>query len=69
MKVWLVAVDGFSISGITKSDQIHELLQEKGYSPPKTPIDSMNLIYNYCKEIFEKNKNKIQKKLIKIVFR
>lgn len=39
------AIDGFSINAITESDQIRELLRDKGFTLPKSKTDVMNLIY------------------------
>ena len=50
----LVAVDGFSVNVIAKSDVLHYLFEKEGYNLPKSPTTIMNMIHDYANETKQK---------------
>lgn len=46
----LVAEDGFTVNGITRSSFIRQAIVNKGFSLPKNPTDVMDLVISYFKE-------------------
>ena len=59
----LVAVDGFTINGVAKSEFIRSSLQARGFTLPKNPSSVMSLVHEQCDKITESVKSEISQLL------
>ena len=55
----LVAKDGFTVNGVTKSDFIRSSLQARGFKLPKNPSAVMNLVHQQSDILSAKDKSEI----------
>ena len=57
----LVAVDGFTINGVTRSDFIRTAIRDRGFKLPKNPSDVKNKILLHHSELIDNTKFEIKK--------
>lgn len=55
----LVAKDGFTINGVTRSEFIRSSIQARGFALPKNPSSVMNLVHEQCAKLAEIDKSEI----------